>query len=344
MMKIVKCPKCGKFIHKADECFHCGNRVGFIEIAESKIHENVAEEYARMNVLIENKKYSEAIELSYVVLEWMPNLAGIFWLRLLAKNKCSTTLELICKGFPCDEDPDFCNALDFSVKEEHSAYEDVREILFKIRKSIKEEVFTHEYNCKVDTGIIQIRENMRTEIEDRKTKLFSLWSELEEIEHLLYSLDLNCRLLMTEQQFGLERAAEVASNIKFETNQLEECSVTAEKLHTLRMKIGSVLQLSESSKSELEKMRKQHPWVKSYSEMVAQREQKVQLINKEITSLANYELSIQQTLIEIESIESIHKFALEAANKFDFVCVMSLIDFDVVDKIFHDAGVIGFYW
>lgn len=77
-MKIVRCPKCGKYIHKAVKCFHCGNTAGFEEISGSDVHENITQEYARMDILIEDKKYDEAIALSYTILEWMPNLAGVF--------------------------------------------------------------------------------------------------------------------------------------------------------------------------------------------------------------------------------------------------------------------------
>ena len=132
-MQIVKCTKCGKYIHKAEKCFHCVNTKGFDEIASTAVHENVAQDYMHMGVLIENKKYDDAIALSYTILEWMPNLAGVFWLRLLAKNKCSSAIDLISKGFPCDEDSDFCNALAFSTGEEHSAYQDIQKVISEIR-------------------------------------------------------------------------------------------------------------------------------------------------------------------------------------------------------------------
>lgn len=94
-MKIVRCPKCGKYIHKAVKCFHCGNTAGFEEISGSDVHENITQEYARMDILIEDKKYDEAIALSYTILEWMPNLAGVFWFRLLARYKCSTAMDQV---------------------------------------------------------------------------------------------------------------------------------------------------------------------------------------------------------------------------------------------------------
>ena len=308
-MNIMKCTRCGKYIHKANQCFHCGNTSEFVEIKNIAVHENIASEYTHMEILVEDKKYDEAITLSYAILEWMPNLASVFWLRLLAKNKCSTAIGLISKGFSYDEDPDFCNALRFSIDEEHSAYLDIQQIVSEIKKLLTTQISVHEYKCKSDTNIMQIKDSMAKEIDVRKQKLFSLWSDLEKTEHSLYSLEMDCRLLMKEHQAGLERAAQDASAIKAEAYRMEECP--ADKLHSYQVKMGNILQLSESSKASIENMKRQHPWVKAFSDLVSQRDQKVELINSEISSLKSYKRTIQQTLDNIEYIESRHKKALK---------------------------------
>ena len=336
-MKIVKCPKFGKYIHKAVKCFHCGNTAGFEEISSVEVHENVVQEYARMDVLIEDKKYDEAIALSYTILEWMPNLAGVFWLRLLAKYKCSTAIDLICKGFPCDEDADFCNALDFSTDEEHSAYEDIKAAVSQIRIALKKEISEHEYSSKSATDIMQIKKTMQGEIERRKEKLFSLWSDLEDTEHSLYALEMDCRLLTKEHQTGLEKSAQAAAAIKSEAYRLEEC--TAEKLHSLQVRMGNVLQQSESSKDSIDSMKKQHPWVKSFSDLVTKRNEKVRLINSEISSLSSYERTVQQTVSEIERIESRHRTALIAADKYDFTDSAALLGTNAFNDVLRSAGV-----
>lgn len=336
-MKIVKCPNCGKYIHKATKCFHCGNTGGFKEISGGEVHENVAQEYARMDVLIEDKQYNEVIALSYKVLEWMPNLAGVFWLRLLAKNKCSTAIDLISKGFPCDEDADFCNALDFSTEEEHSAYEDIKAAVSQIKVSLKKDISEHEYHSKSATDIMQIKNTMQEEIERRKEKLFSLWSDLEDTEHSLYALEMDCRLLIKEHQTGLEEAAQAASAIKSETYRLEEC--TAEKLHSLQVRMENVLQQSESSKDSIDSMKKQHPWVKAFSDFVTKRNEKVRLINSEISLLSSYERTVQKTVSEIERIESRHKAALVAADKYDFINAAALLGMSAFNDVLRRAGV-----
>ena len=80
-MKIVKCSKCGKYLCKSKVCFHCGNSTEFSEIKKIEIHENVIQEYDKVEDLIEDKKFDEAFSISNIVVEWMPKQSGIFFLR-----------------------------------------------------------------------------------------------------------------------------------------------------------------------------------------------------------------------------------------------------------------------
>jgi len=337
-MKIVKCSKCGKFIHKADQCYHCGNIKGFSEVASLPVHKNIATEYDRMNMLIESRKYDAAITLSYTILEWMPNLAGAYWLRLLARRQCSTAYELLKKGFPCDDDPDFCNALNFATGEERIAYEDLKNMVMDIRSALMKAISTHEAKCKAETNIMQIKNTMAGEVEVRKQKLFSLWSELEGLEHSLYVLEMDCRLLTKEHQTALAQSAQSASAIKTETYKLEEC--TAEALHSFQVRMGDVLQQSEQAKDALESMKKQHPWVKNFADLVSQRNQKVKALNSEVAALTSYQRTVQQTISEIERIESRHKAALRSVEKYDFTDTASLLGQDVFGQIIGDPKAI----
>ena len=151
-MKIMKCTKCKKHLHKASKCFYCGNAMGLNEAEMPTIHENVVAEYARVETLVESKKFAEALQLSHTVIEWMPNLAGIFWLRLLARNKCTTAVELIQKGFNCEEDADFCNAMTFATGAERKAYQDIRNIVLASQKALRTEILSNEYQCKTKTN------------------------------------------------------------------------------------------------------------------------------------------------------------------------------------------------
>lgn len=335
-MKIVKCAKCKKYIHKTGKCFHCGNTMGFDEVEMPAIHENASVKYSRVESLVATKKYAEALTLAHTVIEWMPNLAGIFWLRLLAKNKCSTAAELIQKGFNCEEDADFCNALTFSTGAEHSAYQDVQSMVLAARKALKEEVLNHEYHCKMKTNILQIKNTMKGEVDSRKKKLFALWAQLEETEHSMYTLEKDCILLSKEHSDALDKAAQAASSIKTETYRLEEC--TAENLHKYQVRIGNILQQSEQAKDAMESMKKQHPWVKSFNDLVKKRDEQVRQITNEISSLKIYEATVQQTLDEIDRIEQRHRTAIRSVEAFDFVDAANLLGKDSYNTVLRSIG------
>lgn len=335
-MKIVRCPKCGKYIHKADSCFHCGNSMNFDDIDIPQIHENVLAEFSKIESLIESKRFDEAYSLSHKVIEWMPNFSGIFWLRLLAKNKCTSTSELIEKGFNCEDDSDLNNALTFSTGVEHSVYVDIQDMVNAAKKALKEEIAIHEYNCKMKTDVLQIKKNMKNETDSRKQRLFSLWSDLERTEQALYSLEMDCRLLSKEHSEALDKAVFSASSIKVEVYRLEEC--TAEDLHKYQVKIGNILQLSEQAKAALESMKKKHPWIHDFNDLVKKRDEQVRLIGAEISSLRSYEAIIQQTLDEIDRIEERHRKANRAVEAYDFLDAANLLGKDCYNKILHNIG------
>lgn len=335
-MKITQCLKCKKYIHKTDRCLHCGNTTEFSEVEMPSIHENAITAYSRVESLIENRKFAEALALSHAVIEWMPNLASIFGLRLLAKNKCTNTTELIQKGFNCEEDADFCNALIFSTGAERNAYQDIRNMVLAAQKVLKEEVLNHEYNCKMKTNILQIKKDMDSEVNTRKKKLFSLWTELEETEHSMYTIEKDCLLLSKEHSDALNKAAQAASSIKAETYRLEEC--TAENLYKYQVKIGNILQQSEQAKNAMESMKKQHPWVKSFNDLVKKRDEQVRQIANEISSLKIYGATIQQTLDVIDQIEQRHRAAIRAVESFDFLNVANLLGKDCYNTTLRSIG------
>ena len=335
-MKIVKCSKCGKYIYKANRCFHCGNTTGFDEIDMPQIHENVVAEYSKVESLLESKKFNESFSLSHTVIEWMPNFAGIFWLRLLAKNKCTVVDELIEKGFNCEDDADFCNALTFSIGAEHSIYIDIQHMVIAVRKALKEEILNHEYNCKIQTNILQIKKNMQDEMDVRKQKLFALWSALEEIEYALYTLEMDCRLISKEYSEALEKAAFAASWTKRRVYQLREC--TEKEFHKYQVKIENILQQSEQAKADLERIKQQNSWIHSFNDLTKKRDEQVRLISTEISSLKSYEATIQQTLDEIARIEERHRKAVRAVEAYDFLDAVNLLGKDCYNKALHNIG------
>lgn len=335
-MKIVQCSKCGKYIHKTVKCFHCGNTLGFDEAEMPVVHENVADAYSKVESLLEGKKYAEALTLSHAVIEWMPDLAGIFWLRLLAKNKCRSAIELVQKGFNCREDADFCNALMFSTGAEQSAYQDIKAIVIAAQQALKAGILNHEYQCKMGTNVMQISGSMKRIIDNRKEKLFSLWGELEVIEESMYTIEKDYILLSKEHCNTLDKASQAAASIQAEINRLNECS--EKNLHEYQVTLGNILQQSEQAKNAIESMTEQHPWVKSFNNLVKERDEKVSQIANELSGLKIYEATVQQTLDDIDKIEKRHRSALRSVEAFDFVDAANLLGKESYIAILRSIG------
>lgn len=97
-MKIVRCSKCGKYFYKVNKCFYCGDTSEINEVRESVIHDNAAAQYYKMESLIENRNFEEALSLFDRIIEWIPDNSSAFWLHLLAEKKCETSTELLIKG------------------------------------------------------------------------------------------------------------------------------------------------------------------------------------------------------------------------------------------------------
>ena len=85
-------------------------------------------------------------------------------------------------------------------------------------------------------------------------------------------------------------------------------------------------------------MKKQHPWVHAFNDLVKKRDEQVRLISAEISSLRSYEATIQQTLDQIDRIEERHRKATRAVEAYDFLDAANLLGKDCYSKILHNIG------
>ena len=86
-------------------------------------------------------------------------------------------------------------------------------------------------------------------------------------------------------------------------------------------------------------MQKEHPWIRSFSELASQRDRQARALRSEIDGLKAYCKTVQQTTDEINRIEKRHKTALDAAERFDFQDAAALLGEDAFNKVLLRAGV-----
>lgn len=337
-MIIVKCEKCGELLHQADRCFACGNTVGFAKIEETNtIHENVNEEYSKIEILVKTEKFDDALEMSRKVLEWMPFCSDVFWLRLLAKKRCTSDEMLIRKGVSCEESAEFYNAVRFASEAQKKVYMGIESKILEVKKILKDFVIEHKYSEKGNTDILQHQLDMPAEIETYRKKLHSLWEELKEVEHDILTIEEDCSLLVHEHIESLNLANSEAVNIKNKTYKIEQC--TAEELHKYQTQFGNLLHQSEQAKASIDSIRKQHPWIETYNSKVKIRNEIVSKINNEINELRNYERKVQSTVSKIEQIDAEHASALASVEAYDFTKVRNILGENRFMSAFLEAGV-----
>lgn len=335
-MRIVKCSGCGKQIHKAKTCYLCGNTTGFEPVGEVVIHENATTAYHRIETFFEKKEFDGILPLTDTVLTWMPQCTSMFWVRLLTKNRCSTAFDLICKGIDCEKDPDFLNGFRHSDESERKVYETLQEKIGLVQKVLKKQVEIHEKQCKLETNIMSLQKNMEKELQTRQEKLFTLFSELEETEQKLYALELDCSLIITEYQRGLNAASTIATGVKQDVDNKTEC--TPEDFYANRIKLKQAELLSTQSKTALDQA-KQHPWVTAFQTMTAERNNQVTAIKKEVAATVQYEEYIKQTLGKISQIELRVQRAKNAVENYSFLDAIQLIGRDTFMELLQQVKI-----
>ena len=238
-MKIVKCNKCGSYLYKSDKCYHCGNSLGDDSISQKPVHDNISDEYFRLEEFFKQKKYEDALEISYQITEWDPTLAEAYWVRVLAKNRCTSELDIICKGISFEEDADFYNALSFSNGIERTIYENVKKYIETMKEALQGAVTEKKYSDIKKTEILQLQNEIANEIVNRKRAIFSFWTALQKTEQALFSREADFRLLTKEYQVALNSSTNAVSSIKKEADRASQCTLENKRRTQVRLRRDS---------------------------------------------------------------------------------------------------------
>lgn len=337
-MIIVRCSKCGALLHKSERCFLCGNVNGFDECyIDSDIHENVKHEYENLELLISAEKYEDALNLSYLILEWMPNSSSVFWLRLMAKNKCKSDEELVRKGFCYEDSADYYNACKFANELQKAAYGSVIQKIDAVKSSLLEKIWEYEYREKEKLSILQYQEDIPSEMKKYENTLFSLWTKLEKTELDIKVIEKDFQLLVQEYDQTLLNANDAALSLKSKTYKLSECS--EEEYYTFQIQLDDLLHLTEQASSTVEMMKNQHPWLTDYKNYLTKRDDLCSQIASELNKLKNYQTNIKSTINSFEDIEEKSQNARDYVEAYCFANAKNLLGELEYSDAFIKAGV-----
>lgn len=336
-MKIVVCPNCGKKIHIAKKCMYCGNSNNFQKISLiERIHENAIEEYSQLDELLKKRSFDQLLEKSKFVLKWMPTKSEIFWLRILAKNKCSSDSELVKKGVSLENSADYYNAQKYASHDEKEVYTSIFELMNKIQKEFDLAVDIHEREEKEETSILRLQIEFAEEISKQKKDLFNLWSKLEKTEQEMFNVEQFCKLVGNEHIDTLTKLKVNAETIKNETYKLNEC--TYKEYYYFQVKLDNILNQLDQSKKEMNSMRKHHPYVLKFKELENSRNELCKTISSDLSNLKSQKKRYQSILLEIEKIEKRHQLAKKDLSKYSFQSMYSLLGSNKCNEVFTIAG------
>lgn len=336
-MKIVKCVKCGKYMHQSGKCCYCGNLQEFETVSEPAIHENVAAEYRQVQELIEHRQFSEAKALSYTLTEWMAKTPDVFWLRLLAKHECASDMELVKKGFDCKNDTDMQNALKFSKGAEHTFYLEIQNLIEAARTAFQNKIMERELECKAETGILQYGKEMQEALNKGKEKLFELWQKLDETEQALYCLELDCAMKAEEYKNLIIQADRDASKMLRKVSEMEECQ--EEDFYRYKVKLGSILWCLEHGKAALEEMESQDSWGNDFLKLKETWDRQLQKFEKEFSDFKTNKKKLRNKLGEIAGIENRHRKVCHAVEAYHFGAAEELLGRESFHKVFRELGI-----
>lgn len=337
-MIINRCNKCGKLIHEADKCFWCGNTIDFTRVDSNiTIHDNVKQEYRQLEILLKNEKYDEILELSDLVLEWMPFCSDVFWIRLLAKHQCNTDEALIYKGFSCDYSGDYYNAVLYADEMQKDIYLSVVDKISSAKSVLIKYIREHEYKEKYNTSIMKIQSEYDYEIENYRNRLLSNWEKLNQVENKMTIVENDYLLLAQEYKDALDKVSQSAVVIQYKACTLERCSAT--EYQWFLSQFDSLTLQSEQAKRKLELIEK-NELIVDYDALIKKRDEFTSKIEEDIKLIKEYEDYVKSTISEIERIEIRHKLALNDVERCNFTEARRLIGDTSFILAFREAGMV----
>lgn len=335
-MSVLKCRKCRKNILFTKKCYHCGSVQGFDTISEIKEHDNAAATFAKVKEYINLGKYDQAVSQASVVIEWMPTSPEIYWLRLLAKNKCNSASELIRHGFNPNADADYYNVCRFSIGEEQKCYQNFGIIVNRLQQSLINTIRGHAYGRVRNSGIVSQEKASHEFFERKRTELFSAWTELNSIEQQMVALEKECDAQTYHVKCSLQSGYDSSVQVKNEVYQYERCS--EEEKNGFEAKIQAISDLSDKVAEAYRNSSKNHPKVNIFTELTQKRDAMIQKVRHILTEIQTEERNAQIVIGKVGSIRDSEKKALHATELYNFSVAFNYLEHHEIEKAFRDVG------
>lgn len=336
-MSVLKCRKCGKNILFTKKCYHCGSVQGFDTISMIEEHDNAAAAFAEVKESIILGKYDKALSKASTVIEWMPTSPEIYWLRLLAKNKCNSASELIRHGFNPDADADYYNLCRFSAGEVQKCYQDFGIIVNRLQQSLMGVIYDNIYGRVQNSGIISQKKASFEFFEGKRIELLATWSEMNAIEQQMIIFEKECDTQTYPAKCSLQSGYDDSVRVKNEIYKYDRC--TEEEKLSFEAQMQAISDLSDRIAETYKTSSENHPKVEEFKDLVRRRDALMQKINYILTEIRNEERNAQIIIGKVRSIRDTEKKVLLATELFDFSVALNYLERHEIEKAFGDIGV-----
>lgn len=338
-MKIVVCESCGRLIHRAERCYHCGSGEMYPSEYQVELHSAAAENYARMEELLSHGEYQQVLELSEQVLEWMGFSSEVYWMRLLARSGCSTDRELLAMGADLEEDPDYYNAIRHAEAEEHQVYLDLRDQMDSVREALAGLLRRHFREEKLALGLKDCQQELDRQLEAGKPRVLELWEQLVQMEDQIRTLDARSQAALRPHREVLALAQSQANAIRKNVSELKECDEQQFRNHILEL--SAALRMSEGARLALEEMMEHHPWAAEYQRLKEERDDIQWKLIQEVRKLSNQAEKLEELLSKLEALEAQEAEALRTIEKGTFRQARGILGEETFAQALTGAGVMG---
>lgn len=267
-MNIISCPKCGALIHQESKCCHCGTTVIGKCVSKPKIHPNVRKDYEMAWDLLQKRMFDEALQHSTVLTLWMPGDSSVYWLRLLARRRCISDLELICYAGQIKEDTDYQLAISCASKPELQVYKDVANLAEKVYQEMYREARKVIQQKKLDTGVLQKKVQLENDTRESFDQILKDWTRLAHVQQSIQDIVSEWRIVTAEEIQNMEAAISRIGAVSSDLYSKKECTVREH--HVAFQTIEASELLMEAAVDKLQKMHKGHELNNKLKECVAE--------------------------------------------------------------------------
>lgn len=285
-MSIIKCCSCQKVIHIGENfgtsCIFCGAANNYS--TNSSLRGKIQEYIRKIKELIKASKFRDAMEVCNDYIEIYPNIAELYWLRLLAHYNCKNDVELIQKGVNIKNDIDFTCCMHFADSLEKECLEQLWTIREAIISDINQALITTERKEKIKTGISDIKKNTESELNQLRKDLREQVVELDSAEKELRDAFFDCSVMISSRKQRFNEFLGKAEQSKKQIDSKNE--MTESEKATFEIALGKYIAATATEFGEL--MSEEDPCFDRYKQAKAKQgriEKKIQEINTKISHI-----------------------------------------------------------